>query len=153
MPNHYKFTVATHNYVFRYTWYCFSAMNLICFKWAQACYFFKATHREKVASNKTPALTKSANMVIWVVGATNKSLWSVHFVVTNLFVLTLASDIALLYENDAFSIYFQLQNDTPDFWKRFLFSRKSVSKLKNWKLFLINTNFPTLAVRWMTKAY
>ena len=28
----------------------------------------KDTHREKARSNKTPALTKSTNMDIWVVG-------------------------------------------------------------------------------------
>ena len=32
----------------------------------------KDTHREKALSNKTPALTKSANMGIWVVGTTNQ---------------------------------------------------------------------------------
>ena len=33
---------------------------------------FKDTHREKAASNKTPALTKSTNMGIWVVGTSNQ---------------------------------------------------------------------------------
>ena len=33
---------------------------------------FKDTHREKTPSNKTPALTKSANMDIWVVGTSNQ---------------------------------------------------------------------------------
>ena len=32
----------------------------------------KDTHREKVPSNKTPALTKSTNMGIWVVGTSNQ---------------------------------------------------------------------------------
>ena len=32
----------------------------------------KDTHREKGPSNKTPALTKSTNMGIWVVGTTNQ---------------------------------------------------------------------------------
>ena len=32
----------------------------------------KDTHREKALSNKTPALTKSTNMGIWVVGTTNQ---------------------------------------------------------------------------------
>ena len=31
-------------------------------------FIFKDTHRERVPSNKTPALTKSKNMGIWVVG-------------------------------------------------------------------------------------
>ena len=33
---------------------------------------FKDTHREKVPSNKTPALTKSMNIGIWVVGTSNQ---------------------------------------------------------------------------------
>ena len=32
----------------------------------------KDTHREKAKSNKTPALTKSRTMGIWVVGASNQ---------------------------------------------------------------------------------
>ena len=32
----------------------------------------KDTHREKALSNKTPALTKSTNMGIWVLGTTNQ---------------------------------------------------------------------------------
>ena len=32
---------------------------------------FRDTHREKAPSNKTPALTKSTNMVIWGVGTSN----------------------------------------------------------------------------------
>ena len=34
--------------------------------------FFKDIHKEKAPSNKTPALTKSANMGIWVVGPSNQ---------------------------------------------------------------------------------
>ena len=34
--------------------------------------FLKDTHREKAVSNKTPALTKSTNMGIWVVGTLNQ---------------------------------------------------------------------------------
>ena len=33
---------------------------------------FKGTHREKGPSNKTPALTKSTNMDIWLVGTLNQ---------------------------------------------------------------------------------
>ena len=33
---------------------------------------FKDTHREKAPSNKTPALTKSMDMGIWVVGISNQ---------------------------------------------------------------------------------
>ena len=32
----------------------------------------KDTHREKALSNETPALTKSTDTVIWVVGTTNQ---------------------------------------------------------------------------------
>ena len=35
-------------------------------------FFLKDTHREKAPSNGTPALTKSTNMGIWVVGTTNQ---------------------------------------------------------------------------------
>ena len=34
---------------------------------------FKDTQREKAPSNKTPALTKSLNMDIWVIGTSNNS--------------------------------------------------------------------------------
>ena len=33
---------------------------------------FKNTHKRKAPSNKTPALTKSTNISIWVVGTTNQ---------------------------------------------------------------------------------
>ena len=33
---------------------------------------FKDIHREKAPSNKTPTLTKSRNMGIWVVGTSNQ---------------------------------------------------------------------------------
>ena len=33
---------------------------------------FKDTHREKVPSNKIPALTKCTNMGIWIVGTSNQ---------------------------------------------------------------------------------
>ena len=38
----------------------------------QQCSGFKDTHREKAPSKKTPALTKSTNMGICVVGTTNQ---------------------------------------------------------------------------------
>ena len=34
--------------------------------------YINDTHREKAPSNKTPALTKTANMGIWIVGTTNQ---------------------------------------------------------------------------------
>ena len=33
---------------------------------------FKDTHREKALSNKTPVLTNSTNMGIWVIGTSNQ---------------------------------------------------------------------------------
>ena len=38
----------------------------------EECDLLKDTHREKVPSDKTSALTKSTNMGIWVVGITNQ---------------------------------------------------------------------------------
>ena len=110
---------------------------------------------KKALSNKTPTLTKSMNMDYpndsWYMKSTlykrllnwNKifkiikqllaklcSLWWVHFVLTILFILKLASDMAVLYGNDEFSI---LVLSSSLFSKRFSFSRKSISKLKYWK--------------------
>ena len=42
------------------------------FLFPDRCSFLKDTHREKAQSNKTPAATKSRNMVIWVVGTSNQ---------------------------------------------------------------------------------
>ena len=35
-------------------------------------YFLEDTHRKKAPSNKTPALTESTNMGIWIVGTSNQ---------------------------------------------------------------------------------
>ena len=79
---------------------------------------------EKEPSNKTPALTKSKNKDIWVIGTSNqlfsfllkqnlkknkvitgKTPFSVvHFVLIIPLVLTLASDMAVLHGNDEFTI-------------------------------------------------
>ena len=37
-------------------------------------HWLKDTHREKAQSNKTPALKKSTNIDIWVVGTSNQLL-------------------------------------------------------------------------------
>ena len=51
----------------------FTAFNYFCKKNSTPKYApVKYTHREKAPSNKTPALTKSKNMGIWVVGTTNQ---------------------------------------------------------------------------------
>ena len=42
----------------------------LCIIWPPK--FIKDTQREKVLSNKTPSLTKSMNMSIWVVGTSNQ---------------------------------------------------------------------------------
>ena len=35
---------------------------------------FKDTYREKAPSNKTPVLTKSTNMGVWVIGTSNQEV-------------------------------------------------------------------------------
>ena len=62
-------------------------------------------------------------------------LWYVHFVLTILFVLKLASNMVVLHESNAFSILMPSTNKLycSFFFKRFLFPRISVSKLKYWK--------------------
>ena len=75
---------------------------------------FKDTHREKAPSNKTPALSESTNISMWVVHTSNQQevlklkqnsvLCDRTFLLTILFVFTLASDMAVLYGNDAFSV-------------------------------------------------
>ena len=85
----------------------------------------KDSHREKAPSNKTTVLSKIMNIDIWVVGTSNQlfievlklkqnfrkkkeqllaNLCYLHFVLPILFVLTLASDSAVLYGNIALSI-------------------------------------------------
>ena len=36
-------------------------------------FILRILHREKVPSNKTPVLTKSTNMGIWVIGTSNQA--------------------------------------------------------------------------------
>ena len=52
------------------------SMKLFCFEKKVTSFlsqpFIKDTHVEKAPSNKTPALTESTNMSIWVVGRTNQ---------------------------------------------------------------------------------
>ena len=49
---------------------------------ANECFYFnnrrilKDTHKEKAPSNKTPALSKSMNMDIWLVGTLNQECFS-----------------------------------------------------------------------------
>ena len=80
----------------------------------------KDRHRQKAPSNKTPALSESMNMDIWVVGTSNqlyKRFQNCNKIFKKLVtgktrsilyspfcVLTLASDMAVLYGNDAFSM-------------------------------------------------
>ena len=107
-------------------------------------------------SNKTPALIKSTNIWIWVVAATNQLFKEVlklkqnfrkNKVVTGktpLFVIGplcshhfICLNIGFWYGSlvwkCVFNLSFQLKNGTPIFWKRFSFSRKSISKVKYWK--------------------
>ena len=44
----------------------------IFFSLCADAYLVKDTHREKAPSNKTPALTKSMNMGIWVAGTSTR---------------------------------------------------------------------------------
>ena len=44
----------------------------ILFEFFNRSTFLKDTHREKPPSNETPALTKSSNLGIWVVGTANQ---------------------------------------------------------------------------------
>ena len=41
-------------------------------KMMKYAFYLKDTHREKAPSSKTPTLTKSMNMDIWVVGTSNQ---------------------------------------------------------------------------------
>ena len=92
---------------------------------------------EKTSSNKTPALTKSMNMDIWVVGTSNQK----NKVVTgSVFVIGpfctyhsiyLNITFRVLYVNSAFSILLlSTKKRYPSFLKRFSFSRKSISKFE-----------------------
>ena len=44
---------------------------------------YKDTHREKDSSKRTPALTKSMNMNIWVVGTSNQLFITCSYIETN----------------------------------------------------------------------
>ena len=109
---------------------------------AKICFPVKDTHREKTRSNET--LTNNMNMDIWVVATLNQlymrffnlnkvfkkssywakllSLWEVHSALPISFVLTLASDGAVLYQNITFSIFALVTKKTllllfeNDFW-------------------------------------
>ena len=84
----------------------------------------KDSHREKAPSNKTPQLLKSMSRDIWVVGTSNQEVLELKkgfqknkvvtdktpffmigpFCTPHYFSLTLTSDGAVLYGNDAFAI-------------------------------------------------
>ena len=112
--------------------------------------WFKDTHRRKAPTNKTPALTKSMNMDIRIVGTLNqlfirdsyteikfskkikelvgklRFLWKVNFILPILFFLTLVFDSAVLYGNVAFSIDI-LSNESrhSSFFKKGLLFQKT----------------------------
>ena len=52
--------------------FCVAPFTKQLFSQSISNYLVKDTHREKAPSNKTPALTKSRNMDIWVVGTSNQ---------------------------------------------------------------------------------
>ena len=113
----------------------------------------KDTHKENAPSNKTPVLTKSVNIDIWVVGTSNQVfIRGFHIerknqkskVVTGktlFFVIGLFCTLHSICHNICFwqgsfvwkYCVFNLKNGTPVFWKRFSFFRTFVSKLKHWK--------------------
>ena len=124
--------------------------------------WIKDTCREKARSNKTPALTKSMNMDIWVVSTSNQLFIRgsetetkfsnkvitdktpffvmVHFVLTTLFVLTLASDMAVLYWS-AFSILvLSTRKRYSSFLKRVFVFQKMCFKVKLLRSFKIFTD-------------
>ena len=115
---------------------------------------------KKAPSNKTSALIKSTNKVCWYIKSTlykkflnwNKIfirvkqllaklpyLWKAYFVVTVPFVLTLASDMAVLNGNDALSILvLSTKNRYSSFLKqsfRFPENLVNVKVLKTLKIF------------------
>ena len=64
---------------FKHVWgFCYYAHNMVLGNSMYPQGFLnekinlKDIHREKAPSNKTPTLTKSMNMDIWVVGASNR---------------------------------------------------------------------------------
>ena len=71
----------------------------------------------------------------------NSSLQQVHFIVTILFVLTLVSDIAVLYGNDAFSILvLSTEKWCSSFLKTIFVFQKICFKVKVLKIFKIFTD-------------
>ena len=126
----------------------------------------KDTHREKAPSNKTPVLSESMNMNIWVVGTLNQLFIKGSYAETKfskkwsrywqscilcdrsilyspfLFVLTLVSERSVLYGYVMFSIIVLLTTKllSSFFKKMFSFFRKFVSKLKYWK----HSKFPVI---------
>ena len=70
-----------------------------------------------------------------------RSLWQAHFVVTILFVLALASDMAVLYENDTFSVFvLSTKKRYSSFSKKAFVFQKICSKVKVLKTFKIFTD-------------
>ena len=134
----------------------------------QNCYYqlkvTKDTHREKEPSNKTPTLTKSTNMGIWIVGTKNPLLWEVLklkqdfqknktvtsktlFFVIGPFCshhsncLTLTTDMTLLYGNDAFSILLLLtKKGFSSYLSKLFVFQKMCFKVKVLKTFKISTD-------------
>ena len=116
----------------------------------------KDTHRERARSNKTPVLTKSMNMVTWVVDTWNQLYkmflnWNKIFkkngVVTGetLFfisiALTLVSDRAVLYQNIAFPILgLSTKKQYSNVLKKLFIFQKICFKVKVLKMFKISSD-------------
>ena len=77
--------------------------------------------------------------------------WQVHFVLTILFVLTLTSDMAVIYGNDAFSVLvLSTKKRCSSFLKKVFFFQKICFKVKLLKTFKISTDCH-VKVRWSLK--
>ena len=120
-------------------------------KWEFVYWWY--SHRKKAPSNKTPALTKSINKDIWVIGTSNEPImrgWKLKqnfqknkvatgkipfFVIdascTPHSIYLKIAGMAVLYGNNVFSILVTpIRKPSPSFLKRFSLSRKFISKLK-----------------------
>ena len=83
---------------------------------------------------------KISKKIKWLL-AKLRSLWYFHFVLTILFVLTLASDMAVVYGNDTFSILVLLTKKCySSFLKKVFVLQKIYLKVKVLKTFKISTN-------------
>ena len=73
--------------------------------------------------------------------SSNCHIKTCHFILTTLFVLTLASDMTVLYENDAFSVLvLSTKKRYSNFLKKVFVFQKTSFKVKVLKMFKISSN-------------